>query len=248
MPARISSDFTGLRFGKLVAIRPSLIKKDGRYCWLCKCDCGNSFYAPSCRLKSKVARSCGCLSKAGLEKGRVCVVDKSKKLSLQLIGQKFGRLTVIKIVKLRSTWRSIKLECKCDCGKTVLQYACILKGGHAKSCGCLAREKASSRFFKDLTGKIFGNLKVINRMGTNKNKKIFYKCKCTCGNHKNITGAELVKGTTTSCGCYRRTKRSITSSDPESRAYMTMRLQMAARNRRLAALSNVEPVVQVTLE
>lgn len=60
-----------------------------------------------------------------------------------LIGQKFGRLTVIgfdhKDVRNKTYWL-----CECDCPEhnRVVVYSSNLKGGVSKSCGCLARERA----------------------------------------------------------------------------------------------------------
>lgn len=61
-----------------------------------------------------------------------------------LIGKKFGRLTVIEEVtsniKYRRTWR-----CKCECGNTkdIIVTTGDLKNGHTQSCGCLQRERVS---------------------------------------------------------------------------------------------------------
>lgn len=35
---------------------------------------------------------------------------------------------------------------------------------------------------KDLTGKKLGRITVLNRLGTNKNKKPTWNCRCECGN------------------------------------------------------------------
>ena len=52
----------------------------------------------------------------------------------------------------------------------------------------------------DLTGKKFGYLEVIGRAGTAKDGSIKWKCKCICGNIKDINGGSLRKGTK-DCGC-----------------------------------------------
>lgn len=55
-------DFTGERFGMLVAIKP-LPKKEGmrdRPRWLCRCDCGNTIELYSDNL-THGRKSCGCL-------------------------------------------------------------------------------------------------------------------------------------------------------------------------------------------
>ena len=59
-----------------------------------------------------------------------------------IIGQKFGRLTVIKKTNKKQR-RETLYACKCNCGEITYQVANALKNGHAKSCGCLQRELAS---------------------------------------------------------------------------------------------------------
>lgn len=52
------------------------------------------------------------------------------------IGQKFGRLTVVKRIENRKSGHSAWL-CKCDCGNYKEVTTCHLKDNHTKSCGCL---------------------------------------------------------------------------------------------------------------
>lgn len=63
-----------------------------------------------------------------------------------MIGQKFNRLTVIKDSGIRKHEKKWWL-CLCDCGKEAIVATSYLKNGHIKSCGCLAKEVASSRAF-----------------------------------------------------------------------------------------------------
>jgi len=55
----------------------------------------------------------------------------------------------------------------------------------------------------DLTGKIFGRLKVLS-IDSRKNKLIFWLCECECGNKKSIPGQPLKEGKTRSCGCFKK--------------------------------------------
>lgn len=57
-----------------------------------------------------------------------------------LTGKKFGRLQVLEIDKEKSTSKTIKWKCICDCGKTLSVASCHLISGHSKSCGCLSRD------------------------------------------------------------------------------------------------------------
>ena len=53
---------------------------------------------------------------------------------------------------------------------------------------------------KDLTGQRFGRLTVISR-AENRNKKVYWRCRCDCGAEKIIRGCNLKYGDTNSCGC-----------------------------------------------
>ena len=63
---------------------------------------------------------------------------------LNLSGQKFGRLTVIRRAK-NNKWGGIQWECKCECGKVKVIRAGHLQSGASQSCGCLSAELAIKR-------------------------------------------------------------------------------------------------------
>jgi len=58
-----------------------------------------------------------------------------------LIGQRFGRLLIIKRI-LTITKRRLRWLCKCDCGNQKIILSDSLKSGKTKSCGCLQKETA----------------------------------------------------------------------------------------------------------
>lgn len=125
-----------------------------------------------------------------------------------IIGLKFERLTVIEEVNPHvypSGKKRRKFLCKCDCGNFKEVMINDLVQGHTKSCGCLNQEKRSQRRFKDLTGKTFGLLTVIKRVGTQYHAKNAsyptYLCQCQCGNFKIVNAQYLRDGSTKSCGC-----------------------------------------------
>jgi hypothetical protein len=62
--------------------------------------------------------------------------------SIDLTGQRFGRLVVIGH-KGRNGYGRYLWECKCDCGNTHYVVSISLKNGHSQSCGCLLSERAS---------------------------------------------------------------------------------------------------------
>ena len=58
-----------------------------------------------------------------------------------LIGKRFGRLTVIEMAGVKR--HHAQWLCQCDCGLTTLSYAYQLNNGSKQSCGCLRTEEAS---------------------------------------------------------------------------------------------------------
>jgi hypothetical protein len=55
-------------------------------------------------------------------------------------------------------------------------------------------------------GRQFGLLTPFKIYQRDKNGRIFYTCKCECGNIKNIRADALIKKSTTSCGCQKKSK------------------------------------------
>lgn len=53
----------------------------------------------------------------------------------------------------------------------------------------------------DLTGKVFGQLTVIERVKIEGENESHWLCQCTCGNKKVVLAGNLKSGNTTSCGC-----------------------------------------------
>ena len=71
------------------------------------------------------------------------MIKKKKKRSKDLIGRKFGRLTVLEDTGKKNPHGRIIWLCLCNCGNGNLKEAHTnsLKSGHTKSCGCLNRER-----------------------------------------------------------------------------------------------------------
>ena len=56
-----ATDITNRRFGKLVAVAPTLERsRQGAVIWVCECDCGKRTKRPSIKLVSGELQSCGC--------------------------------------------------------------------------------------------------------------------------------------------------------------------------------------------
>lgn len=136
--------------------------------------------------------------------------------AVDLSGQRFGRLTVLRKGWLEVTkWRGqrqTKWECECDCGKCVEVYASNLRKGTTRSCGCLQKEIAKEiakrnlvrKEREDLTNRIFGRLTVTG-IGTRKDARIHYwVTQCECGSVQEVRADKLKLGATKSCGCLRK--------------------------------------------
>ena len=124
--------------------------------------------------------------------------------SIDLTEKKFNRWFVIKKIG-KDKFGNIIYLCKCDCGieREVSGYNLI--HGKSKSCGCYRNEiarKIGKSGVKDLTGKQFGRLTVLRRSGSSNNGNATWWVRCDCGVEKEVLGCSLIKGATTSCGCY----------------------------------------------
>jgi hypothetical protein len=69
----------------------------------------------------------------------------------------------------------------------------------------------------DITGKVYGELTVINFSHAEPHKKLkhfkyLYLCKCSCGKEKKVVRTNLITGHTTSCGCKKRRNRSASKT------------------------------------
>lgn len=107
----------GKKYNQLTVLSYSHTNERGELIWNCKCDCGNLTTAKTRDLKSGHKKSCGCL------------------YSPSLIGQKFGKLTVIE--KAYSDNKYIYWKCQCECGQTAIVSGTNLKTGNTSSCGCI---------------------------------------------------------------------------------------------------------------
>lgn len=61
---------------------------------------------------------------------------------------------------------------------------------------------------RDLTGQKFGRLTVLYELPERKNGKIQWRCRCDCGNEKDVLSTSLTSGHTQSCGCLQKEKMS----------------------------------------
>lgn len=103
-----------------------------------------------------------------------------------------------------------KVLCRCLlCGTEKEVNRDSLLRGHSKSCGCLSRMISKKNATdlakrKDLTGKVFPGVQVLQKTDQKQGTQRIYKCKCLhCGKIFFVNGSSLTSGATTSCGCER---------------------------------------------
>lgn len=125
-----------------------------------------------------------------------------------LIGMKFGRLTVLQRTDDRITKSGYKEKmflCRCDCGAEKVVQSNNLKSGHTTSCGC-AKHDTGEKIRHDLTGMKFNRLTVIRPAESSKTKETRWICRCDCGKEVIVQSNNLKSGQVKSCGCYRHEK------------------------------------------
>ena len=124
---------------------------------------------------------------------------------IDLSGQKFDKLLVLE--KAPSRARHVYWRCQCDCGNIVEVSGESLRRNIPHNCGCVKQkakneaEQLKQQKLNYLVGKTFGKLTVIDRTDERINNSIVWKCKCECGNYKNVPTHLLQSCHTQSCGC-----------------------------------------------
>lgn len=96
----------------------------GKSYWLCECECGGKAVVQKGNLISGSVSSCGCI----------------KRERQNIIGKRFGRLTVVDFDHI-DTFGNPYLVCECDCGNTVIVRRGNLSHGTTTSCGCYHWER-----------------------------------------------------------------------------------------------------------
>ena len=115
-------DYTGQKFGKLTAVER--ITKNWQTSYRCVCECNLETIVRSGNLASGAVKSCGCLM--------------AERKSVDIVGRRFGILTVISITKRdEKEWHYL---CRCDCGIEVNSSRRNLVRGTRTSCGCRTAE------------------------------------------------------------------------------------------------------------
>ena len=118
-------------------------------------------------------------------------------VSDDMIGKKFGSLTVIKKLPKNPqiVSRCLRYLCVCDCGKEVDVLGSSLRSGHTTSCGC-SRKGINQ---KDLTNLTSGEITFLFPTDERNDRHVIWQCQCSCGKQLKLSSHEF--GRTRSCGC-----------------------------------------------
>jgi hypothetical protein len=131
---------------------------------------------------------------------------------IDLTGQKFGRLTVLKKDQEKKVKSGSYWICRCECGNIKSVKSSSLRRGEITSCGCYRKEqlaKAKQKQSEDeMLGKRFGKL-VVQKRSDKKGSDgaLYWICECDCGKTVEVRGHSLKRtdgNQTVSCGCYHR--------------------------------------------
>ena len=127
-----------------------------------------------------------------------------------LIGQKFGRWTVLyRTYDKRNTsyWM-----CECECKTRRAISKTHLKSGHSQSCGCFHKDKMTASHILDISGQRFGILTAIKPTNKKLSTSVIWECKCDCGNICYCSVSHLKSGNNKSCGCVLSIGEKLTAS------------------------------------
>ena len=121
-----------------------------------------------------------------------------------LVGQKFGLLTVVEDTLKRSASGSIIWHCRCDCGKQIDVLSTNLVNPHTISCGCVPSNRGIKK------GYVYGKWTVLeDKTHAYREMNEKWLCQCECGTVRAVHGSNLITGSSTSCGCIQLITRSF---------------------------------------
>jgi hypothetical protein len=202
-------NLVGRVFGRLTVLARagSTDRAPPRPLWRCRCACGEETVVLAESLRAGRTRSCGCL--------RAEIARELSPRSPSLVGEVFGRLTVLTRAESMDRARRPSWRCRCACGKETIVLAHSLRTGLTRSCGCLRAEISRTliavastqrrpRGPRSLVGDVFGRLTVLARAeSTDRARRPSWRCRCACGQETVVQGHSLRGGRTRSCGCLR---------------------------------------------
>ena len=144
-------------------------------------------------------------------------------------GNKYGHWNVIKKVDNPKKNGALFL-CRCDCGKEQLILGKRLRAKETTQC----TECQAKAHIKEYTGYKFNMLTVLDEYES-RNGRIYWHCKCDCGNDTWVSAGNLTSGQVKSCGCLsNRCNRSLEDLTGQTFGNLTvLKLDSTINNRRM---------------
>ena len=133
-------DLTGQTFGYLTVLKDSKERRGKDVLWECQCVCGKIVKVATNDLKIGSTKSCGCKKQDLNSQTRIN----------KMIGQKFGKLTVLAWDETKNIDNSYNYICKCECGNLKIANGVDLRNGSVASCGCLTKSLGEQNIRKIL--------------------------------------------------------------------------------------------------
>lgn len=101
--------------------------------------------------------------------------------------------------------KNVWWDCLCHCGNIFTATTTEINKGTRHSCGCMRKKLIGEAHLQDITGQVFGELKVIERdlerPQHGEKPRTYWKCQCSCGNIISVDRTHLVCRGQSSCGC-----------------------------------------------
>ena len=214
--------YIGQRFNRWVVLN----QLDDSRLWLCKCDCGTEAVKDIYTLKKGTSQSCGCLR-------REVIIRRNKENNPRIIKHGMSGTPEWSAYKdARNRCNSPKNKRYKDYGGRGIKFLFtsfeqffaelgprpqglsldkINNDGNYEPGNvrwATSKEQGLNRrqTLDDLTGYVFGRLKVISRFEerTKTDKRVAWNCICSCGTQAIVNAGNLRSGTTKSCGCFRK--------------------------------------------
>ena len=181
-------------FGSYIVLERDFSRKAAAKYWKIKCQfCGEE--------KSIRADS--------LKKNPICKCQKDT-----MINNVFGDFLVLNKCKEKAKDNCILYQCKCIyCGHIENVASNVLRSNRKHCSNCYVKKTTMI----DMTGQIFGFLKVLGRdtspEHTGHENDTYWHCQCLkCGSIKTIRGISLRRGLTKSCGCIKSVGEELIAS------------------------------------
>ena len=128
-------DETGKQYGNWTVLYKDIKRSGKNSYWICQCSCKDKTIKSvmGYNLRKGLSTSCGCLKKQKAAEQMKQYNDANRE---NIIGRKFGLLTVLEMTEKRNNQGQVIYKCQCDCGNFHFVSGGSLKSGHVQSCGC----------------------------------------------------------------------------------------------------------------